>query len=191
MRLRPGDLPDLPHRPIVIPTTCAARGRNLLSAASTSTLTYSSFPIPFPSELNKSKPVGVDGHDRSIRVLIADDHPIIRELVRTTLEKEPHFCICCEVENGAQAVEKAKELKPDVVVLNVTMPVMNGFDAARKIKAEVPDTAIVILSNNIDKGFLEIAQKIGVRAYVAKSKMAQCLVNTVEAAVQGDGFMVA
>ena len=116
---------------------------------------------------------------------------MIRGLVRATLEQQPHLCICCEVENGAQAVEKARELKPDVAVLNVTMPVMNGFEAAAHIKKDLPGTAIVILSNNIDKGFLEIAQKIGVRAYVAKSKMAQCLVNTVEAAVQGDGFMVA
>jgi DNA-binding NarL/FixJ family response regulator len=81
-------------------------------------------------------------------------------------------------------------LKPDVVVLNVTMPVLNGFEAARKIKESVPESAIVILSSNADQRFVEEAKKIGVRAYVAKTKAGEALVKAIEAAVRGEDFVV-
>ena len=71
--------------------------------------------------------------DRRVRVLIADDHPVIRRMVRSVLQVHPNFEVCGEAMDGAQAVEEAKKVKPDVVVLNVTMPVMNGFEAAREI----------------------------------------------------------
>jgi DNA-binding NarL/FixJ family response regulator len=79
---------------------------------------------------------------RKVRILIADDHPVIRRVVRSTLQRQPHFEVCGEVENGLEAVEEAKKLKPDVVVLNVSMPVLNGFEAAREIKKTVPESAI-------------------------------------------------
>jgi DNA-binding NarL/FixJ family response regulator len=128
--------------------------------------------------------------DTRIRVVIADDHDIIRGMVRSTLQHHPNFEICGEAENGVEAVEAVKRLRPDVVVLNVTMPLMNGFQAARAIKKDVPETAIVILSSHADKHFVAEAQKIGVRAYVPKSKVGQALVEALEAAVRGDEFIV-
>jgi DNA-binding NarL/FixJ family response regulator len=128
--------------------------------------------------------------DRSVRILIADDQPTIRMMVRSTLETVPHFEVCAEAADGAQAIEQAQKLKPDVVVLNVTMPVLNGFDAAREIKAILPETAIVILSSHADQRFVEAAKKIGVRAYVAKSKAGDPLVKAIEAAVKGDDFVL-
>lgn len=127
---------------------------------------------------------------RKVRILIADDHPMIRKVVRSTLQRQPHFEVCGEVENGLEAIEEAKKLKPDVVVLNVSMPVLNGFEAAREIKKTMPESAIVILSQNADKRFVEEAKKIGVRAYVAKSKAGEALVKAVEAAVLGEDFVV-
>jgi DNA-binding NarL/FixJ family response regulator len=76
------------------------------------------------------------------------------------------------------------------VVLNVTMPVLNGFQAAHKIKQELPQSAIVILSSNADRHFVEEAKKIGVRAFVAKTKAGEALVKAVEAAVRGEDFVV-
>src|SRR3981081_3851818 len=122
---------------------------------------------------------------RKVRVLIADDHAVIRRLVRSKLQSHPHFEVCGEATDGRQAVEEAKKLKPDVVVLNVTMPVLNGFQAARQIRSSLPESAIVILSSNADKRFVEEAKKIGVRAYVAKTKAGEALVKAVEAAVMG------
>jgi DNA-binding NarL/FixJ family response regulator len=125
-----------------------------------------------------------------MRILIADDHPMIHRAVRSTLQDYAHFEVCGEAVDGAEAVEAAKKLKPDVVVLNVTMPVMNGFEAARKIKQTVPQPAIVILSSNADKRFVEEARKVGVRAYVAKTKAGESLVKAIEAAVKGEDFVV-
>jgi DNA-binding NarL/FixJ family response regulator len=127
---------------------------------------------------------------RIVRVLVADDHPVIRRMVRSTLEVQPHFEVCGEARNGAEAIEEAKKLKPDVVVLNVTMPVKNGFEAAREIRASLPGSAIVILSSNADWRFVEEARKLGVRAYVAKTKAGEGLVKAVEAAVMGEDFVL-
>ncbi len=125
-----------------------------------------------------------------IRVVIADDHPIIRGMVRSALEQHPHFEVCGEAENGAEAIEEVKRVKPDVVVLNVTMPLINGFQVAREIKKHVPETAIVILSSHADKHFIAEAKKIGVRAYVPKSKIGEALIKALQAAVKGDEFVV-
>jgi DNA-binding NarL/FixJ family response regulator len=111
-------------------------------------------------------------------------------MVRSVLQVHPNFEVCGEAMDGAQAVEEAKKVKPDVLVLNVTMPVMNGFEAAREIKAILPNSAIVILSQNADREFVEEAKKIGVRAYVAKSRAGEALVKAVEAAVMGEDFIL-
>jgi CheY-like chemotaxis protein len=125
-----------------------------------------------------------------IRVVVADDHPVVRGMVRTALQQHPDFVICGEAENGAEAVEQVRLSKPDVAVLNVTMPLVNGFEAAREIKKQVPETAIVILSSHADKYFVAEAQKIGVRAYVSKTKIGQSLVEALKAAVEGEDFVV-
>ena len=128
--------------------------------------------------------------DVRIRVVVADDHRVIRGMVRSALQQHPHFEVCGEAENGAEAIQEVKRVRPDVVVLNVTMPVVNGFQAAQEIKKQVPETAIVILSSHADKYFIAEAKKVGVRAYVPKSKIGQALVEALEAAVKGDDFIV-
>lgn len=132
----------------------------------------------------------VAGRDRRIRILVADDHPVVRRMVRFTLQQVSRFDVCGEAHDGAAAVEEAKKIKPDVVVLNVTMPVLNGFEAAREIQKQVPQSAVVILSTHADKQFVEEARKIGVRVYVSKSKIGEALVKAVEAAVEGKDFVV-
>ena len=86
--------------------------------------------------------------------------------------------------------EEAQRLKPDVVVLNISMPVLNGYEAARKIRSDLPGTAIVILSGNADRRFIEEAKKIGVQAYVAKTEAGKGLVKAINAAVLGDDFVL-
>jgi DNA-binding NarL/FixJ family response regulator len=128
--------------------------------------------------------------DRRLRVLLADDHAAIRKRVRSILEQHPGFEVVAEVPDGAQAVEEAKKLEPDVVVLNVNMPILNGLEAAREIKTRFPQSAIVILSLNADKRLIEEAKKTGACAYVAKSKAAHELVKAIEAAIAGGEFVV-
>jgi two-component system nitrate/nitrite response regulator NarL len=127
---------------------------------------------------------------RILRILIADDHPIIRKHVRGILERQSHFRVCGEAYDGAEAIAEAKRLKPDVVVLNVSMPILNGMDAARTMKAELPEMAIVILSSNADKHYVEEAKKIGAHAYVAKTKAAEALVVAIETAILGGEFVL-
>ena len=128
--------------------------------------------------------------DRRLRILIADDHPVIRKRVRSILEEHPRFEVCGEAVDGANAIEIAQRLKPDVIVLNVTMPVLSGLEAGRAIKAQLPESAIVILSASADERFVEEARKIGARAYIAKSKAGEALIKSIEAAILGGDFVL-
>jgi DNA-binding NarL/FixJ family response regulator len=125
-----------------------------------------------------------------LRVLIADDHPIIRKHIRSILEEHPRFEVCGEANDGSIAIEEATRLQPDVIVLNVNMPVLNGFDAAKQISSRLPKAAIVILSANADRHFIEEAKRIGARAYVSKSRAGEALVNAIEKAVIGEEFVL-
>jgi DNA-binding NarL/FixJ family response regulator len=106
------------------------------------------------------------------------------------LTSHPRFEVCGEAHDGVEAIEEAQRLKPDVVVMNITMPVMNGIEAAREIKEKMPELAIVILSSHVDRQFVELAKKSGARAYVAKSKAGQALLRAIEAAVTDGDFVL-
>jgi DNA-binding NarL/FixJ family response regulator len=127
---------------------------------------------------------------KKVRILIADDHPAIRKSVRSLLEDHPLFEVCGEAIDGKNAIKQAEELKPDVVVLNVKMPGLNGFEAAREIRKSIPETAIVMLSANADHHLAEAARQIGVRAYVAKTKAGMALIEAIKRAVSGGDFLL-
>lgn len=125
-----------------------------------------------------------------VKIVVADGHPAIRKLVARTLKEHPQFEVVAEAKDGIEAVERAVELKPDAIVLNVILPQLNGFDAARRIRKSLPGIAIVILSAHADRHFISEAKKIGIRGYVPKSEAAAVLVNAVEAAVRNEEFFV-
>jgi DNA-binding NarL/FixJ family response regulator len=131
----------------------------------------------------------LEAADRRFRILIADDHPLIRKTVRAVLEEDPRFEVCAEVVDGAAAIEETSRLKPDVVVLNVVMPVLNGLEAAKVIKSKVPESVIVILSSDADEEFVKQARKAGAGAYVSKSRAGDALIQAIEAALQGGEFV--
>jgi DNA-binding NarL/FixJ family response regulator len=137
-----------------------------------------------PSMPNVLSPV------RTLRILVVDDQPMILKRVRSILAEQPNFEVCGEAYDGAQAIEQAQRLKPDVVVLNVSMPVMDGFAAARVIKARSATTAVVILSSEADKHFVAEAKKSGASAYVIKTKAGDSLVKAIEAAVSSGEFVL-
>jgi CheY-like chemotaxis protein len=126
----------------------------------------------------------------TVRILLVDDQRMILKRVQSILEEEPTFEICGEAYDGEKAILEAVRLEPDVVVLNVSMPIMDGFSAARVIRVRLPKTAIVILSSEADKHFVEEARKIGARAYVVKTKASNALIKAIKAAVTGGGFVV-
>jgi len=126
-----------------------------------------------------------------VRVLVADDQPGIRKRVCLTLATRLSLEACEEAANGAEAVEKARESQPDLVILDITMPVMNGLDAARQIRQFSPETPILILTMHKSKQLMEEAHKIGVHGYVVKAEAGQSLVTAVTAILRGQTFFPA
>jgi DNA-binding NarL/FixJ family response regulator len=126
----------------------------------------------------------------TIRILVADDHPTILEMVKNILKAHRGFEVVGEARDGQQAVSLAESLKPDVIVINVTMPKMSGFEAARRIRVHVPDSAIVILSSHKDQQFIEEARKAGANGYVKKSDADEQLIRAIETTVKGQEFFL-
>lgn len=125
---------------------------------------------------------------RKLRVLIADDHSVILQRVKTVLESYSGFDVCGEASDGGRAVDETLRLKPDVVVLDVRMPVLSGFEAAHEIRSKLPGTAIVILSSNADAHFVVEAKRVGAQAFVSKTKIGQALIAAIGGAVDFGNF---
>ena len=104
----------------------------------------------------------------SIRVLLSDDHRIVREGLRTLLEKEPDLEVVGEAEDGHSTVELARKLRPQVVVMDITMPGLNGIEATRRITEEVPAVKVLALSMHVDARFVERILKVGATGYLPK-----------------------
>ncbi len=122
------------------------------------------------------------------RILIADDHEVLRRGLRTILETEPGWKVCAEASDGREAVEMSRHLKPDVVVLDITMPGLNGLEAARQILKAVPDTEVVILTVHDSEQVVREVLVAGARGYVLKSDAERELVNAVKAACAHRAF---
>ena len=105
---------------------------------------------------------------KKIRILLADDHVIVRSGVRLLIDREPDMQVVGEAAEGREAVHRAAELSPDVVILDVAMPQLNGIEAARQITAARPEVAVVMLSMHSDETYVLRALKSGARGYVLK-----------------------
>lgn len=104
-----------------------------------------------------------------IRILLVDDHSIIRQGLRVLLEKKPKFEVVGEAENGRVALSMARKLEPDVIVMDINMPDLNGVDAARQILAERPESKIIALSMYSDRSYVKGMLKAGVAGYLLKN----------------------
>lgn len=102
------------------------------------------------------------------RILIADDNPAIRHAIRLFIERNPEWQVCGEAENGKTAVELVSTLNPDVLVLDMSMPLMNGLEAAQQITASAPSTKIVLFTAYNSELLREHARQIGIKAVVSK-----------------------
>lgn len=124
----------------------------------------------------------------SIRIVLADDHTVIRKGLRLLLERQPGFTVTAEAADGREAVDLVDREKPDVVVLDIGMPNLNGIEAARQICARHPHTAIVFLSMHSDESYVLRALKVGARAYLLKDSAEYDLINAIRAVSEGKAF---
>ncbi len=124
----------------------------------------------------------------TIRILLVDDHPVVRHGLRALLGVQPDWEIIDEAEDGAEAVDKAQRLNPDVVLLDISMPKMGGLEACRLIHQTVPTTEVLILTQHDSPQMLREALDAGARGYVVKSHAARDLLEAVEAVSQHKTF---
>jgi two-component system, NarL family, nitrate/nitrite response regulator NarL len=123
-----------------------------------------------------------------VRILIADDHEIVRKGVSSLLQSRENFEICGEAANGEEAVQRARQLVPDLVVLDVTMPVLDGISAAKLIRKLLPSTPILILSTHEGREMVRAAKQAGAQAFVTKSEVSSVLLKAVDAVLEGHTF---
>ena len=125
---------------------------------------------------------------KTIQILLADDHTVVRKGLRLLLESHPGFQVVADAADGREAVALAERTRPEVAVLDVAMPILNGIEAARQIAAHSPRIAIVILSMHADEGYVLRALKAGARAYLLKDSAEEDLIHAVEAVSEGKAF---
>lgn len=125
----------------------------------------------------------------TIKVLLADDHRLIREGMRSILEMQPGIEVIGEAENGLAAVELARTSCPDVVVLDITMPVLNGFEASRRLLAENPDLKVIAVSMHSDRRMVVGMIKAGASGFLVKDAAATELVSAIRTVHAGNSYL--
>lgn len=125
----------------------------------------------------------------AIRVLLADDHAMMREGLRLVLAAEPGIEVIGEAEDGRQALELAISLRPDVVVMDIAMPKLNGLDATRLIRQQCPDVQVVILTMHENRAYYLQFAKAGAAGFILKRAMGKELVTAIQAAMRGESYL--
>ena len=125
---------------------------------------------------------------KEIHILLADDHNVMRAGLKLLLESHAGFKVISEASDGNQAVENALRTRPEVVVLDIAMPKLSGIEAAQRISAQLPQTAIIILSMHSDEGYVLRALKSGARGYLLKDSAESDLIQAIKAVSEGKAF---
>ena len=125
----------------------------------------------------------------SVRVLVVEDFEPFRRFIASTLQKRPELHILCEVSDGLEAVQKAQELQPDIIVLDIGLPTLTGIEAARRIRKLSPESKILFLSQESSADAVQEALGLGGLGYVVKVNAGSELLPAVEAVLQGNQFV--
>jgi two-component system response regulator NreC len=120
------------------------------------------------------------------RILIVDDHQVVRSGIRNLLDGHVRWEVCGEAENGREGLAKAIALRPDLIILDITMPLMNGFEVAAEIRKVAPRTKIIVFSMHDSRQISEQAIQAGADAYVVKSALSDELEKTIHSLLDGD-----
>lgn len=123
-----------------------------------------------------------------IRLIIADDHPMVREGLKVSLESEQYIQVLADVSNGREALDKATELKPDVVLLDISMPVMGGLEACEHFRQQLPDVRLLIVTMHDNREYILKAVQAGAAGYVLKDVPVEELLLAVQTVQQGGTY---
>ncbi len=126
---------------------------------------------------------------KRIRILLADDHAVVRQGFKMILAEQPDMEIVGEAGNGREALALAESLKPDIVVMDVAMPELNGIEATRRMGESVPHARVVALSMHKDSVYVREILRAGARGYLLKDSVAGDLVSAVRAVARGEGYI--
>ena len=126
---------------------------------------------------------------KKIRVLLADDHTILRRGVRMLIDSQPDMEVVGEAKTGREAVDTARKLRPDIVVMDVSMPELNGIEGTRQICDELPHTRIVALSMHKDSVYVREILRAGARGYLVKDSDDEDLVKAIRSVNRGEAFL--
>jgi DNA-binding NarL/FixJ family response regulator len=124
-----------------------------------------------------------------IRILLADDHAVVRDGVRALLEKQSDMAVVAEAADGREAAQMADEHRPDVVVMDIGMPNLNGIDATRRILSAHPQVAVVILSMHQDESYVLRSLKAGAKGYLLKDSLRSDVLDAIRAVAQGRSYL--
>ena len=125
---------------------------------------------------------------KTTTVLLVDDHAVVRDGIRARLEQDPNFQVVGEAVNGREALIKAGELLPDVVLMDISMPVMNGMDAARQLRTDYPDMKVIILTMHEHKEYIQGVIRCGAHGYIVKDVSSSEMINAIKTVCMGETY---
>lgn len=146
----------------------------------------SSLAVPSPASPRRR---AADASPAPIRTLLVDDHTLIRQGVRVLLDSEDDIVVVGEAQDGRQAVELALQLRPDVIVMDIAMPLLNGLEATRQILHQLPKTRVLILSAHSDEEYVERVTDLGAAGYVLKQSSLEDLATAIRTAHAGKVYV--
>ena len=123
-----------------------------------------------------------------IKVLLVDDHAVVRDGIRARLEQQENFVVVGEAVNGREAILKAAELTPDVVLMDISMPVMNGMDAAKQLREIHPDMKVIILTMHEHKEYIQGVIRCGAHGYIVKDVSSSEMINAIKTVIGGETY---
>lgn len=127
--------------------------------------------------------------DRPIKILLADDHTIVRQGLAKLLEAESNLEVVGEAQDGREAVNKVQKLIPDIVIMDIAMPLLNGIEATRQIKKTLPQTKVIILSMHSHDRYISELISLGASGYLLKDSTGEEIIKAISAAIKGDVYL--